>query len=89
MDCNNCWKKKLRDLAQGCKVGDIVYVLRWKREHYDYICTTKRQIERFKNHGKLYVGQKQFRKSDINFLGKTVFLTREDAEKAIQEYTKM
>lgn len=51
-----------------CKIGDTVYVIGGKYRHGS--------VEKWINTGK-------FRFSDIDKLGKTVFLSKEEAEKAL------
>ena len=56
-----------------CKVGDTVYVIGSK-----YRCGRE---EKWINTGK-------FRLGDIDRIGKTVFLTKEEAQKALEERSK-
>lgn len=56
-------------LKLPCKIGDAVYIVGYKYRQGGY--------EKFINTGK-------FRYSDLDKLNKTVFLTKEEAEKALE-----
>jgi hypothetical protein len=78
-------------IVPPCKVGDTFYVtpLRWKplgeRSHWE------RQVEKFVVDHIRYDGECLFlddysrRSITLNDIGKTVFLSREDAEKALRK----
>ena len=71
------------------KIGTTVYEIRQKgisfsNRRYDSGITTKKQLKNAIFDGKtLYIESKLYAKSDNVRLGKTVFLTREDAEAAL------
>lgn len=78
-----------------CKVGDTVYTLSYMydcKNDYDckafqkWKCTENIPCEYEKK--KYFVKKSQFCLTMLNSLGKTVFLTREEAEKALQEMGK-
>lgn len=78
-----------------CKVGDTVYTLSYRYDcKNDYDCKVSREWKCEENipceyEKKIhYVKKSQFCLSMMNFLGKTVFLTREEAEKALEEMGK-
>ena len=85
-------------IVPPCKVGDVVYVLnrqnkpqRMKFDIVDLRCTCPR--EDYCGLGTRCVDDKynicQYRfKNDFSDFGKTVFLTREEAEKALKERKK-
>lgn len=73
-----------------CKVGDTVYMLSYRydcKKNYDckafqkWKCMENIPCEYEKK--EYFVKKSQFCLSMMNFLGKTVFLTREEAEKAL------
>ena len=72
-------------------IGTIVYEIRQKgigfsNRRYDSGITTQKQLKNAIFDGKtLYIESKLYAKSDNVRLGKTVFLTREEAEKALAE----
>lgn len=72
-------------------IGTTVYEIRQKgisfsNRRYDSGITTKKQLKNAIFDGKtLYIESKLYAKSDNVRLGKTVFLTREEAEKALEE----
>lgn len=72
-----------------CKVGDIVYVIRRKSKrnrggYYTSICSTKRLIQMAVKYDEAYIDSKRAVKTDIALIGITVFLTKEEAEQAIE-----
>ena len=76
------------------KIGTTVYEIRQKgigfsNRRYDSGITTQKQLKNAIFDGKtLYIESKLYAKSDNVRLGKTVFLTREEAEKALAERSK-
>ena len=75
-----------------CKVGDTVYTLSYRYEcKNDYDCKVPRQWKCEENipceyEKKIhYVKESKFCLRMLESLGKTVFLTREEAEKALEE----
>lgn len=78
-----------------CKVGDTVYTLSYRYEcKNDYDCKVPRQWKCEENipceyENKIhYVKESKFCLNMLDFLGKTVFLTREEAEKKLEEMKK-
>lgn len=74
------------------KVGDLVYVFCWKRKrtngkygYWNSIITTEKVFELAATHGEIYIDCKKATKTDLLRIGKTVFLTREEAEQALEE----
>ena len=69
-----------------CKVGDVVYCFEpcFDTDHRPRLKVVEKEIIRLKT--TLTVSGLI---SDIDNIGKTVFLTREEAEKALQERRKM
>ena len=73
------------------EIGTIVYEIRQKgigfsNRRYDSGITTQKQLKNAIFDGKtLYIESKLYAKSDNVRLGNTVFLTREEAEKALEE----
>lgn len=73
------------------EIGTTVYEIRQKgigfsNRRYDSGITTQKQLKNAIFDGKtLYIESKLYAKSDNVRLGKTVFLTREEAEKALEE----
>ena len=73
------------------EIGTTVYEIRQKgigfsNRRYDSGITTQKQLKNAIFDGKtLYIESKLYAKSDNVRLGKTVFLTREEAEKALAE----
>lgn len=72
-------------------IGTTVYEIRQKgigfsNRRYDSGITTQKQLKNAIFDGKtLYIESKLYAKSDNVRLGKTVFLTREEAENALEE----
>ena len=72
------------------EIGTTVYEIRQKgigfsNRRYDSGITTQKQLKNAIFDGKtLYIESKLYAKSDNVRLGKTVFLTREEAEKALE-----
>lgn len=71
-----------------CNINDLVYVIRQKRKrsrsgYYNSICSTQRNMHEAIKLGEAYVDCKKAKKSDMYLIGKTVFLTREEAERAL------
>ena len=84
LDKNGC-------IAPPVSIGSLVYVLRWKRKrtngkggYWNNIIETDRQLEMAKECGEIFVDCKKATKSDFLKIGKTVFLTREEAEQALR-----
>lgn len=73
------------------EIGTTVYEIRQKgigfsNRRYDSGITTQKQLKNAIFDGKtLYIESKLYAKSDNVRLGKTVFLTREEAERALKE----
>lgn len=68
---------------QPCRVGETVHEIRYHDGDFD--CSVSSCRWRMKDcPEKCYVAEKKFKKSDSNYIGKTVFLTREDAEAALK-----
>ena len=73
------------------EIGTTVYEIRQKgigfsNRRYDSGITTQKQLKNAIFDGEtLYIESKLYAKSDNVRLGKTVFLTREEAEKALEE----
>lgn len=73
------------------KIGQVVYELRRKGKSfsgkkYDNSISTKKLLKYAVARGdELYVSSKPYAKSDYTRLGNTIFLTREEAEKALAE----
>lgn len=72
-----------------CNINDLVYVIRRKRKranggYYNSICSTQRNMHEAIKKGEAYVDCKKATKTDINLIGATVFLTREEAERALE-----
>ena len=78
-------------IVPAVKIGTTVYEIRQKgigfsNRRYDSGITTQKQLKNAIFDGKtLYIESKLYAKSDNVRLGKTVFLTREEAEKALKE----
>lgn len=78
-----------------CKVGDTVYMLSYRydcKKNYDckafQKCKCMENIPCEYEKKEYFVKKSQFCLSMMNFLGKTVFLTREEAEKALEKKEK-
>lgn len=78
-----------------CKVGDTVYTLSYRYDcKYDYDCKAFQKWKCEENipceyeKKEYYVKKSQFCLSMLESLGRTVFLTREEAEKALEEMKK-
>ena len=82
-----------RCVVLPCKIGDIVYEIRYTAENdrprkharkkFDHSvsgCTWRMR----KQPDMCYVSEKKCTKSDFEFMGRTVFLTRADAEAALR-----
>jgi len=82
-----------RCVVLPCKIGDIVYEIRYTAENnsprkharkiFDYsvsACTWRMR----KQPDMCYVSEKKCTKSDFAFMGRTVFLTRAEAEAALE-----
>ena len=79
-------------IVPPCKVGQTVYELRKKSVSYrgrihDYSISTMLSLRNaaVDEGAEIYIKEKPFAKSDNVRLGKTVFLTREEAEQALKE----
>ena len=94
---------RLRELAQAdkegrcvvlpCKIGDIVYEIRYTAENNSprkharkiFDCSVSVCTWRMREQPDMcYVSEKKCTKSDFAFMGRTVFLTREEAEAALR-----
>lgn len=81
-------------LPMPVKIGDAVYEIRRKavspsgRKTNCGICTNSFLKHCIKQGDELYVKEKPYVKSDITRLGKTVFLTREEAEMILEDMKK-
>ena len=78
------------DIGKTCyKIYVIFERYRFPDTYYDYFCDSPRLLEFWKDRilngyeATLYVKERPFTKSDRNKLGRTVFWTKEEAEKAI------
>ena len=76
-------------IVPPCKVGDLVYVIRRKEKrnkggYWNSICFTKRVMQTAIKDGTAYIDCKRATKTDFSLVGKTIFLTREEAEKALE-----
>lgn len=72
-----------------CKVGDLVYVIRRKEKrnkggYWNAICFTKKVMQTAIKDRTAYIDCKRATKTDFSLIGKTVFLTRKEAEKALE-----
>ena len=98
INSENCLAERMADylLENGVivpvvEIGTTVYEIRQKgigfsNRRYDSGITTQKQLKNAIFDGKtLYIQSKLYAKSDNVRLGKTVFLTREEAEKALKE----
>lgn len=85
--------KEGRCVVLPCKIGDIVYEIRYTaesnsprkhaRKRFDYsvsACTWRMRQQP----DMCYVSEKKCTKSDFAFMGRTVFLTRADADAALR-----
>ena len=73
-----------------CKVGDLVYVIRRKEKrnkggYWNAICFTKKVMQKAIKDGTAYIDCKRATKTDFSLIGKTVFLTKEEAEAKLRE----
>lgn len=73
---------RLRELAEADKDGRVV-VLPCRAG--DTVWRIKRTFEEYPDKSKPYIEPDAFLLQDVFNIGKTVFLTREEAEKALQE----
>lgn len=98
IECSECLAEHLLSngvIVPPCKVGQTVYELRVRgliesdvrRGYYaDHAIISVNNMERLVRNGlKPYVREKCFAKADMSRFGKTVFLTREEAEQALAE----
>lgn len=99
--CARHWAEIIADylLANGVivppvKVGDTAYELRargleevgCRKRYADYAISGQKRMDNAVRRGlELYVREKYFTKTDVPRLGKTIFLTREEAEQALKE----
>lgn len=79
-----------RVLELPCQIGATVYELRRKYEDYrgrkyDHSLTGCSNFRRFIRSDEIYVAPKCCTKSDFNWLGKTVFLSEEEAKATLEE----
>lgn len=79
-----------RVLELPCRIGATVYELRRKYEDYrgrkyDHSLTGCSNFRRFIRSDEIYVAPKRCTKSDFNWLGKTVFLSEEEAKATLEE----
>ena len=94
---------RLRELAQAdregrcvvlpCKIGDIVYEIRYTAENDRPRKHARKKFDRSvsgctwrmrEQPDMCYVSEKKCTKSDFEFMGRTVFLTRAEAEEALR-----
>ena len=98
INSENCQAERIADylLENGVivpvvEIGTTVYEIRQKgigfsNRRYDSGITTQKQLKNaIFDEKTLYIESKLYAKSDNVRLGKTVFLTREEAEKALAE----
>ena len=98
INSENCLAERMADyllengvIVPAVEIGTTVYEIRQKgigfsNRRYDSGITTQKQLKNAIFDGKtLYIESKLYAKSDNVRLGKTVFLTREEAEKALEE----
>ena len=98
INSDNCSAERIADyllengvIVPAVEIGTIVYEIRQKgigfsNRRYDSGITTQKQLKNAIFDGKtLYIESKLYAKSDNVRLGKTVFLTREEAEKELEE----
>ncbi len=85
------FKNKANFVELPCEVGTLVYVLRWKRKrtnrkggYWNSIIDTNLQMKLAKENGEILVDCKKATKSDLLKIGKTVFLTKEEAEQKLK-----
>ena len=76
-------------IVPPCKVGDLVYVIRRKEKrnkggYWNAICFTKKVMQTAIKDRTAYIDFKRATKTDFSLIGNTVFLTREEAEKALE-----
>jgi hypothetical protein len=89
--CEDCWnyalaQKEGRLIVLPCKAGDSIYPINIDRElNKPPLRVTGFRFSGFDNEGWIEIGLLKYKVSEI---GKTVFLTREEAEKALQEGLK-
>ena len=82
---HNCkdFKDKDKFIEIPCKIGDFVYLIDIDRDlNKPPLCITAFRFVGFDREGYMEVGCIKYRISDI---GKTVFLTKAEAEKALKE----
>lgn len=94
VECD-CFKDKSRFIELPCKVGDIVYRVIPKCDPDFGICPfdggygisrcRKDESGKYRNKCDVYIEEIPFSLYVLNNIGKTVFLTREEAEKKLQE----
>lgn len=94
---------RLREIAEAeregryvvlpCKVGDVVYEIRYTAENIKPRKHAKKKFDHSVSGctwrmracpDMCYVSEKKCTKSDFSFMGRTVFLTRAEAEKALK-----
>ena len=98
INSENCLAERIADyllengvIVPAVEIGTTVYEIRQKgisfsNRKYDSGITTQKQLKNAIFDGKtLYIESKLYAKSDNVRLGKTVFLTREEAEEALKE----
>lgn len=85
-------RKEGRILELPCKIGDTVYELRAKSlnttgKKYNMSVTGSANYRRLVKSDQwiIYVAPKKCTKSDLNWMGRTVFLTEEEAKEALEE----
>lgn len=101
INSDNCSAERKADyllkngvIVPAVEIGTTVYEIRQKgigfsNRRYDSGITTQKQLKNAIFGGKtLYIQSKLYAKSDNVRLGKTVFLTREEAEEALKESEK-
>ena len=77
-----CSYTRLRELAEADKDGRVVVLL---CKVGDTVWRIKRTFEEYPDKSKPYIEPDAFLLQDVFNIGKNVFLTREEAEKALQE----
>ena len=82
-----------RCVVLPCKVGDVVYEIRYTAENIKPRKHAKKKFDHSVSGctwrmracpDMCYVSEKKCTKSDFSFMGRTVFLTRAEAEKALK-----
>ena len=86
-------KREGRCVVLPCKIGDIVYEIRYTAENDRQRKYARKRFDhsvsgctwRMREQPEMcYVSEKKCAKSDFEFMGRTVFLTRAEAEEALR-----